>query len=278
MPALVYVVLKDFTIGKKPLKVSLKARAEVDVSPYLSAGLVSQNDVQTKIEAGLLAQEVRWDIGTIPANNFVSLQYKVRVLYDASAPSKGKPMPTIVNDDFNFTVASGSSTISALYGRAPQLPDSLTVPVVDNGNSLVYLGLYKTYSGDILLTDPGSAGHGSEQLPGIGEVVNAVQHGGVGVDLSFSNGNSLPAHEVVIHDIIPPGTALRGFFKQFDGQGNEAPPSPGSSSFTMRTATPSLTPTRMRRGITSPKFGHSTSASIRALRWRRGKSVRYLYH
>lgn len=233
-PTVVYVIVqvpKLFSLKRPDGKAYVKGD-EIDIPGYVDSGFLDQSFVQFLISTGAIAEEVRWTLPTIPAGGHVALRYKVKVLFDATAPlPTGKTLASIRNDDFDFTIpAAGSPTvkISALYGHAPDATTgSLTLPLVDNGSaSLVNLGLSKSFSGDSFLTDPNLTGNGSAQIFGFGEVVNAVQGKGFDVVLAWANSAaSVPAHHCVIHEVIPQGAYLTGFFSQGDGQGNFAAPS-----------------------------------------------------
>jgi uncharacterized repeat protein (TIGR01451 family) len=200
-PAVVYVVLKNASF------LNFKFTKGMKFDP----ALLGDTLLKSLLDRGYIAQEIEWFIPTIAANSHVTLKYQVRVIYDLGKDSAGQQ--TIVNDDFDFTIGSGTSLISALYGKDPD-PGPLTSTFdPSEPDNLPELRLKKSADGGLALSNPDFHGNGMQYIAGIGDVVTCLPANGVDYLLTYRNKGLAAAHNVTIHDVIPVGLELRGFFE-----------------------------------------------------------------
>jgi uncharacterized repeat protein (TIGR01451 family) len=127
----------------------------------------------------------------------------------------------------------GTNTF-ALYGDPPEQIASGVNNVVPT--ALPHLKINKSAQGPFNLNDPNFEGNGSSFYPGLGSVVTAVAGHGVNYELDYSNNdyqnsNAATAHGVVLHDVIPQGMQLAGFFKQSINGGAEGQMFAGQFTF-----------------------------------------------
>ncbi len=198
-PALVYILLQNAKfIGKKKGE-------EVDIS------ILDADTLNKLVEGKLIAQEVKWPIGSIAANSQVQVKFTVRALYDLADPTVGSAPAQIVNDDYDFTIAGG---ISALYGNAPSTSGLSTAVTAAPPTTRPVVGLGKIAVGSHDLNNSIVHGDGYENIAGLGEITTAVQNHGFDFEILYVNSGDATAHHVVLHDVIPAGAQLLGFFKQ----------------------------------------------------------------
>ncbi len=206
-PALVYVLLTDAKfLGKKK-------GAEVDIS------ILDTDTVNKLVDAHQIAEEVKWPIGLIAANSQVEVKFTVRVLYDIADPNASiTAQPTqIVNDDYDFTISGG---ISALYGNPPSTSGLTSTVTAAPPVTKPVVGLGKIAVGSHDLNNSIVHGNGSQQIAGLGEVTTVVQNHdsmqdhGFDYEIFYINSGNATAHHVVLHDVIPEGAQLLGFFSQ----------------------------------------------------------------
>lgn len=209
-----------------------KAGAELDLSGFNNDSFKLDTLKILIDNAFIVPARIKWAMGTIPGkgggqSNVRSVAFTVRVPYDAAAlDAQGNPV-LIVNNYYDFGVVDVTQTQkqkhlvfnpSALYGDAvPAINVSLNN--VGEPAAEPQLLLAKSALGDQNLNNPSFHGNGFSTLPAFGNVVTVVQNHGVDYQLAYindldSNGQGADAHGVVLHDVIPEGMALRGFFTQ----------------------------------------------------------------
>ncbi|MDB6140788.1 MAG: repeat-containing protein, partial [Verrucomicrobiaceae bacterium] len=158
---------------------------------------------------------VKWPVPTIAAKGNITIKFQVRVIYDLLKVSQTNPdgVPaTIANSNYDFTIAAGGKTLSALYGtKAAPLSTALNLAPA---TAQPIIGLSKYAYGDHTLNNPARTGNGSQLIAGLGQVTTAVQHRGFDYELHYRNTGVNDAHNIVIHEVIPAGAALRGNFTQ----------------------------------------------------------------
>ena len=212
--------LSIFPVIELPL---LKPLAKLKAGRVAVLNNLSATTIKLLIDDGFIAPiGVRWVMGTIPGagtpgqSNVRFVSMTVRVPYDqAATDANGNPV-SIVNNDYDFLIP-GTNPISALYG-AKAAPISVAVNQTAPTDK-PHLILAKSARGDITLNNPALHGNGFANITGIGNVVSVVEHRGVDYQLAYRNdldndGHGADAHGVVLHDVIPEGMTLRGFFKQ----------------------------------------------------------------
>ncbi len=235
-PALVYVLLADAKfLGKKK-------GAEVDIS------ILDTDTVNKLVDAHLIAEEVKWPIGLIAAKSQVEVKFTVRVLYDIADPNASiTAQPTqIVNDDYDFTISGG---ISALYGNPPSTSGLTSTVTAAPPVTKPVVGLGKIAVGSHDLNNSIVHGNGSQQIAGLGEVTTAVQNHGFDYEILYINSGDATAHHIVLHDVIPEGAQLLGFFSQ---SVNGAAPAPmNAQQFTYYDAAGNVIPNVTGSNITS---------------------------
>ncbi len=212
-----------------------KPGTELDPGTTTDVTTLAQLDsaaFQILLEDGFITPaRIVWTLGSIgpsPAPRSVEVSFTVRVPYD------GGHVDQIVNNDYDFGVLDPTASAklkkfvfsqSALYGADPK---SLVAPVNRNVEPATqpHLKINKTARGPFQLANANFHGAGTALYPGIGDVVIAVAGHGVDYELDYSNLDyvtttsttaAADAHGVVLHDVIPLGMQLAGFFKQHIG-------------------------------------------------------------
>lgn len=219
-PAVVYVVLKNASF------LNFKFTKGMTFDPVVLS--LGDSLIKSLIDRGYIAQEIEWSIPSIGAHTTITLKYQVRVVYDLGQDSAAQK--TIVNDDFDFTIGSGTSLISALYGKDPD-PGPLTSTFdPSEPDNLPELRLKKSADGSENLANPNFRGNGMQYIAGIGDVVTCIPSNGVDYLLTYRNKGLAAAHNVVIHDVIPEGMSLRGFF-EMTADGKKLPPNSASTMY-----------------------------------------------
>ncbi|MEA3187417.1 MAG: hypothetical protein QOD99_1247, partial [Chthoniobacter sp.] len=215
--------------------VGAKTGAEVELKD------LDQDTVNVLVNDGIIAPaKIKWTMGTIPAahvagqSNVRSVAFTVRVPYDIpTVDSNGQPTmvvnghyskekkpTTYLNDHSSYDFFVPGSNLSALYGNPPA---ALKITIDDSiPSAKPQLGLGKFALGSQTLNNPNFHGNGFATIAGVGDVTTAVEHHGVDFALFYFNSDDAQApgadaHGVVIHDVIPEGMQLRGFFKQHVG-------------------------------------------------------------
>ncbi len=226
-PAVVYVVLKSASLSN--FKVTKGTTFDPD--------LLGDTLLKSLIDRGYVAQEIQWTLPPLPAHSHVTLNYQVRVIYDLGKGSAAQQ--NIVNDDFDFTIGSGTSLVSALYGQAPDPGPVTSAFDPTEPDNLPELRLKKSADGALTLSNPTFQGNGLSYIAGIGDVVTCLAPGSAspsgkihGLDylLTYRNKGLAAAHNVVIHDVIPVGLVLCGFF-EMTADGQKLPPNSSPTMF-----------------------------------------------
>ncbi len=209
-----------------------KAGAEVDLSGFNNDSFKLAT-LKLLVDNGFIVPErLKWTMGAIPGtsggqSNVRSVAFSVRVPYDAAPLDAQGHAVVIVNDGYDFGLLDATQTAkqkhlvfnpSALYGDTAQ-PIDVTVNNVPEPAAEPHLLLAKSALGDQNLNNPNFHGNGFSTLPAFGNVVTVAQNHGVDYVLTYRNdldlnGQGADAHGVVLHDVIPQGMALRGFFTQ----------------------------------------------------------------
>jgi len=233
-PAIVYaradagaaLDLSNFTLQNLAELPILKPIAKAKVGRVVNLVGLSADTVKLLIDDGFIVPAgVRWTLGTIPGagqpgqSNVRDIVLTVRVPYDQSPFGADGKAFTVVNDDYDFMVPglTADTTISALYGAKPAALGVTLNNVVPTDKP--HLFLTKTASGETSLNNPTLHGNGHTTVAHVGDVVTVAEHHGVDYQLAYRNdldkdGHGADAHGVVLHDVIPEGMVLRGFFKQ----------------------------------------------------------------
>ena len=216
--------LSSFVLSELPL---LKPIYKAKPGRVVNLLHLSPETIKILVDDGFIEpMGVRWTLGTIPGmgngqSNVRDVALTVRVPYDQPTTNgKSGSAITIVNNDYDFTIPGSNppaTAISALYGAAP-----VAVKVTLNNVAPVaqpHLLLSKSASGDANLNNPNFHGNGFTTVAGVGDVVSVVEGNGVDYQLTYRNdldrnSNGADARGVVLHDVIPVGMTLRGFFKQ----------------------------------------------------------------
>lgn len=242
-PTLLKVGAKEFKKLKGSTEydfVDLRAKLLAALSAAGHSGDITQFDdaVNKTIAAhSLVATGVRWRIAAMSAKQTLTLKFHVHVqfLLDQLA-ARGQHVPTaIVNGgflassdpkatpvpfyDFTSILDATSKPASALYGGTPP---ALGIPLDLAAAGLhPALALRKEAAGDHTLNKQDVSGNGSLSLPGLGTITNVVTKPGHGFDfvLTYANIGSAPATGVEIHEVIPYGAELLGFFTQSENGG-----------------------------------------------------------
>ncbi len=211
-PALVFALQQDVKF------LHAKKGDAVDLS------LLDPGTAQGLLDARLVAPELHFNLGTIAAQSRVTLQFKVRVMYDIPDTIQDGPHTfhtnEISSDQFDFSIAAGVDKkgnplrISALYGAAAK-PVRTNISAAEPQSPPV-LGLGKAAVAEGTLND-GTFGNGSVTNGEFGDVTTAVQGRGYDYELLYVNSGDATAHNVVVHDVIPAGAILRGNFTQNGG-------------------------------------------------------------
>lgn len=230
-PAIIY--RKTGTVAKFELGIFptqelriLKPIASAKAGRVVNLANLSAGTIKTLIDDGFIEPAaVRWTMPLIPGkapgvSNSRRVSLTVRVPYDApTLDANGQPV-VIVNDDYDFIVPGSnppSTQISALYRNKPK---PLTVAV----NNVVpavkpHLYLAKSAANEQALNNPNFHGNGYSSGTGRSNIATAVSGHGIDFELTYrndvdANGDGADAHNIVLHDVIPAGLKLRGFFKQ----------------------------------------------------------------
>ena len=232
-----------------------KASAGTELDPGTKADVakLAQLDptaVTTLVNDGFITPaRIVWTMGTILGHvggqsNVAVVAFQVRVPYDAAPIVNGNPA-TIINGTFSsskkpatylqdrssYDFIIPSNNTFASYGDAPQQVDTIINDVVPAGQP--HLKINKTAQGPFQLNNPNFTGNGTTLYPGLGDVVTAVSGHGVNYELDYSNNdyNSSNAADVVLHDVIPQGMQLTGFFMQSVNGGTPATMFAGQFTF-----------------------------------------------
>lgn len=209
----------------------LKPKAGTKISPAALAILTS-DEVEILINGGFITPAgILWTMPNIPKMGGVrSVSLTVRVPFDAPVETPNGIPLNIVDGTYDpktdafiagYDFFIPGQNIHASYG-GPQ--PAHPVALFDNGMPVPrpHLVLSKTARGDLNLNNANFKGNGTfSSAVGHGNVECAVEGRGIDYVLTYRNdldaqGNGADAKNVLLHDVIPVGMKLNGFFKQVD--------------------------------------------------------------
>lgn len=235
-PAIIYVKadtdakidLTLFPLGELKL---LAPIAKAKAGRVVNLGSLSAGTIKILIDDGFIAPSaVRWTMPNIPQkgspSNVRRADLTVRIPYDAPrVDAQGQPLVVqLKNYDFGVVDVDATAKAGAIVFNPSALYKQSPNPIATTINNIVpavapHLAVSKCAKGDQNLNNPNFHGNGFSTVPGIGSVVTVVEHHGVDFEIGYGNypdaqGDGADAHKVVLHDVIPDGMILRGFFRQ----------------------------------------------------------------